>query len=81
MEMEISRINLLEGLERSMKTCLRIALLGIPAILFGIVSDDNLIANIGWTVSSIALLIWVGLIMSQKLLSARIPFELLEEDE
>lgn len=80
MEMEISRINLLEGLERSMKTCLRIALLGIPAILFGVITDDNLIANIGWTVSSIALLIWIALIVSQKIFSSRIPLDLLEED-
>ncbi len=80
MEMEISRINLLEGLERSMKTCLRLALLGIPAILFGLAVDDNLIANIGWTVSSIALLIWVALIISQKLFSSRIPLDLLEEE-
>lgn len=80
MEMEISRINLLEGLERSLKTCLRIALLGIPAILFGVVTDDNLIANIGWTVSSIALLIWVVLIICQKVFSSRIPLDLLEEE-
>ena len=80
MEMEISRINLLEGLERSMKTCLRIGLLGIPAILFGLAMDDSQIANIGWTVSSIALLIWVALVISRKLFSARIPLDLLEED-
>ena len=80
MEMEISRINLLEGLERSLKTCLRIALFGIPAILFGVVSADNLIANIGWAVSSIALLLWVGLIVSRKIFSSRIPLDLVEEE-
>jgi hypothetical protein len=38
-------------------------------------------ANLGWAVSSVALLIWVGVIVGYKLLSGRIPFELLEEDE
>jgi tetratricopeptide (TPR) repeat protein len=80
MEMEISRINLLEALERSMKTCLRIALLGIPLILFGIVLNDSLTANVGWAVSSISLLIWVGIIVGQKLFSSRIPLDLVEEE-
>lgn len=80
MEMEISRINLLEGLERSLKTCLRIALLAIPAILFGIIFDENLIANVGWAISSIALLLWVGLIVSRKIFSSRIPLDLVEEE-
>jgi hypothetical protein len=74
-------VNLLDTFENSKKTTLKIVLFGFPFILLGVVAADNTIANIGWAVSSVALLIWVGLIMSQKLLSARIPFEVLEEDE
>jgi tetratricopeptide (TPR) repeat protein len=81
MEMEISRINLLETLERSKKTALKIAIVGLPAILVGITLDENLISNVGWAVSSVALLIWTGLLLSLNLFSERIPYELIEEEE
>ena len=81
MELEISRINLLETLERSKKTALRISFFGFPFILFGITVFDNLIANIGWAISSIALIVWCGLLLSKKLLSSRIPFELLDDED
>lgn len=81
MEMEISRINLLETLENSKRTSLRIAMLGFPAILTGLTLNEGLIANIGWAVSSVALLIWVGLAMSLNLFADRIPYELIENEE
>lgn len=80
MEMEISRINLLENLEHSKKTSLKIAILGFPAILIGLILGQDLVANIGWAVSSVALLIWAGLTMSLSLFSERIPYELIEEE-
>lgn len=79
MEMEISRINLLESLERSKKTCLRISLIGFFTIIFGLILDDRLIGNMGWAVSIVSLVIWVGLILSQNMLSARLPMDY--EDE
>jgi tetratricopeptide (TPR) repeat protein len=81
MEMEISRINLLETLENSKKTALKIAFLGFPPILIGVAASETLISNIGWAVSSVALLIWAGLQMSLGLFSERIPYELIEEIE
>lgn len=81
MEMEISRINLLETLENSKRHALKIALLGFPAILIGIVLSENLISNIGWAISSVALVFWAGLLLSLNLFSERIPYELIEEDE
>ncbi|MBS1796754.1 MAG: hypothetical protein JSS81_23180 [Acidobacteria bacterium] len=81
MEMEIGRLNLLETLENSKKTTLRLALLGFPAILGGMVFADELIANIGWAVSSVSLLIWTGLVTSLNLFAERIPYELVEEEE
>jgi hypothetical protein len=80
MEMEISRVNMLEGLENSKKTALRIAILGLPVIVIGLILEAQLVTNIGWAVSSVALLIWAGLIMSRNLLSGRLPLELSEED-
>ena len=81
MEMEISRINLLETLERSKRTSLKIAFLGFPAILIGVTLSENLVANIGWAVSAVALAIWTGLVLSLNLFAERIPYELVEEEE
>ncbi len=81
MEMEISRINLLETLENSKKTSLKIAMIGFPAIIVGMILSEELVANLGWAVSSVALLIWTGLLTSLNLFSARIPYEMIEEDD
>jgi tetratricopeptide (TPR) repeat protein len=81
MDMEISRINLLETLENSKKTSLKIAVFGFPAILIGMTLGEDLIANLGWAISSVALLIWAGLLTSINLFSERIPYELVEEEE
>ncbi len=81
MDLEISRIKLLETLENTKKSTLRIAFFGFPAILFGVITSENLVANIGWAISSIALVIWGGVSLSQRVFSERIPFELLDEDE
>lgn len=80
MEMEVSRVNLLEGLERSKKNALKVALFGFPAILFGIMLEDDLMAEIGWAVSGVALLIWVGAIVSRTLFSSRLPVDYADED-
>ena len=80
MEMEVSRVNMLEGLERSKKTSLHAAMLGFPVIIFGVTLENNLIANIGWAVSCVALLVWIGVIMGQNLLSSRVPLDFESED-
>jgi tetratricopeptide (TPR) repeat protein len=72
MEQEIRRINWLEGILRGKKMALRFALVGFFAILLGLLTND-LITNVGWTVSAVSLLIWVGLIMSGNLLAERNP--------
>lgn len=80
MELEVSRVNLLEGLERSKKTCLQIAFFSFPAIFVGILLEEKLMADVGWAVSSIALLVWTGVIVSQNIFSARIPLDLEHND-
>ena len=80
MEMEVSRINFLDSLERTKKVALKVGMLGFPAIVFGVMVEDNLIANLGWAVSTIALLIWVGLITGEHILSTRIPMDFTIED-
>ncbi len=80
MELEVSRVNMLEGLERSKKTCLQIALLSFPAIIIGITLEENTMAEIGWAISSVALLVWVGVIVSLSIFSARIPLDFENEE-
>lgn len=75
MDMEVSRVNLLESLERGKKTSLKIALFGLPWIVIGLLLDTNLVVNLGWAVSCVSLLIWVGMIMSRNILSARVPVD------
>ena len=80
MEMEVSRVNLVDSLERSKSTALRAAFIAFPLIAVGIVFEDSLVTNIGWAISTVALVIWTGMILTAKMLSPRIPPELLEED-
>nr|MBA2335713.1 hypothetical protein [Blastocatellia bacterium] len=51
-----------------------------PLIALGVIFEDNLLANAGWMVSSVSLVIWTAMILIEKMLSPRIPIELLEED-
>lgn len=81
MEMEIGRVNLLETVEGSKKTALRIAILAFPAVIIGTLFEDNLIANIGWAVSTVSLAIWTGLIITARMLTTRIPYELMPDDD
>lgn len=76
MDMEVSRVNLLESLDRGKKTSLKIALFGLPWIIIGILLEENLVVNLGWAVSCVSLLIWVGTIMSRNILSARVPLDM-----
>ena len=80
MEMEISRVQMLETIESSKKTALRIALVSMPVILVGLIFEDSLVTEIGWAVSCVSLLIWTGLIFTARMLSQRIPYHLVEFD-
>ncbi len=79
--MEIGRVEMLESLDGLKRSSLRIALFGFPAIMIGLLVDDTLIANIGWSISAIALLIWTGMNIGVKMLAARIPYDLVETDD
>ena len=78
MDLEISRLNLLDKLESVKRSSLRITVVGIPAIVLGILSGDNLIANVGWAVSLIALGVWGAMILGLNMLSSRIPYHLVD---
>jgi len=75
MDMELSRVNMLESLEGSKKTALRIVVLGLPCIVSGMIMDVSFLVNLGWAVSGVALLAWSGILVSINMLSSRLPVE------
>lgn len=80
MELEVSRVNLLESLARTRRTALRITLLGALGVMIGVLLPDDLVANIGWAVSFAALAVWAAMLIGRRMLEARIPFDLVEDD-
>lgn len=80
MEMEIGRVNLLDALDRWKRTFLRLAFIGFPVIAVGLVYDDLLIANIGWTLSGASLVLWTLIMLGRRVFAPRISMDLLEED-
>ena len=73
LELEISRMNLIDRLERHQKTSLRAVLFGFPLIFLGVLGDQYTMANVGWAISAIAIGFWFGMVLMQKFLSSRIP--------
>lgn len=81
LELEISRVNLIETLERVKRGALKVAPVGFGAIAFGWILEDYLVANVGWVLSGSCLAVWVGMILMVRLLSPRIPFDMVENDD
>lgn len=80
MELEVSRVNLLDSLARTRRSALRITFIGLVMIMVGVLIDDGLIANIGWAVAFLAISLWIAMRIGRRMLEARIPFELVETD-
>ncbi len=79
MEIEIRRINLLEGIQRNKAITMRISLFGFAVIMFGMFTGEQIVSNIGWACTAAAVLIWTGLMIGGKVLADRFPA--MEEDE
>ncbi len=78
MDLEVRRINILEGIQRGKGMVLRLAFLGVPIIILSFLLDESVIADIGWAISSVSLAIWAILIIGGNLFSQRCP--VLEEE-
>lgn len=79
MELEVSRMNLLDTLALVRGGALRIAVLGIPVIVIGLLFEEHVVANVGWAVSLISFAVWTTVIVLTHMLSTRIPYELIED--
>lgn len=80
MEIEVSRLNLVEKLDRWRSTAFRIAFYSIPLIAAGAIFGEPLVINTGWLVSAVSFLLWAAMSIGFKMLSTRIPFELVAND-
>ena len=75
MEMEVGRVSMLETFENIKRTAVRLALLGFPVIMLGVVSEDTLLADTGWAVSAAALVVWACLNIGTRMFATRIPYD------
>lgn len=80
MELEVSRVNLLDTLFRARRTTFRIIFLGIPLILTGRLLENSLASNLGWGVSIVSLALWMIVSIGERALERRIPFELVDTE-
>jgi tetratricopeptide (TPR) repeat protein len=81
MEAEVERINLLESFRRHKSMALRIIFLGLMIIAFGSFTEISTITNIGWTVATIALIVWITTFVGRNIFLKRIPIEVFDESE
>ncbi len=81
MEMEVSRVGLLETLETLRRTAVRILLVSFPMVVVGVMFEDDLVANLGWAICTIDMVVWAGLTIGSRMFSRRIPYHLLEDED
>ena len=81
MEMEFRRLALADKLYSVRGSALRIALISLPWIAIGILMEQEAIANVGWTVSTAAILVWVAVSIARRTLADRIPPDMIDADD
>jgi tetratricopeptide (TPR) repeat protein len=81
LELEVSRMNLIERLERYQKTSLRAVLFGFPLIVVGVLVEEYSVANTGWIIAAAAIAAWFGMSLTGRLMSTRIPVDMVVSDD
>lgn len=81
MELEVSRVNLIDSLIRARGNALRVTGIGLPVIIGGVILQYDLVANIGWAVSGVAIFAWVVMSVMERMLDSRIPLDMVESAE
>ena len=79
MEVEIGRINLYDNFAAASRTAFRVFFFGLLVISLGLLLGNSLIAEIGWAVSGVSLLIGTGASTMKSVFSSRIPFDMLDK--
>ncbi|MEO8648301.1 MAG: hypothetical protein ABI539_03950 [Acidobacteriota bacterium] len=80
LELELSRISLLETIERGRRQSLVVTALGLLTIPFGMVIGNDVIAELGFTVSGIGLVLWLITKVFGSMLSTRLSYDLFIDD-
>ncbi len=81
MELEVGRVRMLETFDRTRRSAIRIAVVGVPVIVAGVVLEDLFVANFGWAVSTVAIVVWFAMQFGSRMFGRRIPYELVEEKD
>lgn len=81
MELEVSRVNLIDSLIRARGNALRVTGIGLPIIIGGVILQYDLVANIGWAISGVAIIAWVVMSIMERMLDSRIPLDMVESAE
>jgi tetratricopeptide (TPR) repeat protein len=81
METEVTRVNSLESVERAGKTTVRVATFAIPLIAVGLVFEEPLVTNVGWAFATVSMVVWIICNLLSRMLSRRIPYELMNDAE
>lgn len=79
LELELGRVSLLDTLRATRASALRISLLGFVVIAAGDAVGDATVANIGWAVSGLSIIVFTVAATLRRLFSQRIPPDTLEE--
>jgi tetratricopeptide (TPR) repeat protein len=80
MGVEVGRISLFDSLEGIRRTAVRIFCFGLAVIGVGLISAVEVVTNVGWAVSGVALVIAGASGISKQMFASRIPFELMDKE-
>jgi len=81
MELELGRINLFDMFSGARRTSMRIFLFGLVLILLGLFVAGEIVTEVGWAVSGVALVTCVASTLLRQTFASRIPFEMLNKEE
>lgn len=80
LEMESSRVQLADSLGRYARSGFFAAAAGALPLLYGLILDDPLAANVGWAVTGFGLTVWISLIGSTTFFEQRFPHDIELDD-
>ena len=75
MELEISRLGLVEKLYKLVDSAIPVTAAGLILLMTGVLLQDGFISDIGWAISGIALAVWVAARIGAGIFASRMPLE------
>jgi len=75
MEVEVGRVSMLESLQRTRRTLLRITAFGFFVVAVGITAADEVLVTVGLAVTTLALIVWLALRVASGVFAERIAYD------